>query len=201
MVGNPSPVYERRDRGHLLHHHGTPPLVPGDGARRDLDALHLIQFTEDHTVLAETSVSVVERDLLGTPLVHLLAAWTTTRASPRSVQTRGLYYVIYQESLGGGLDSDGFLVWDATGTEIADWRAAETFTIPAGEGGDWLHTNSIFVDEAGDVLLSLYGQNTLVKIEGDLASPTSVTRRGLCRGPPRSRRSPTSRSRSRSTGV
>jgi hypothetical protein len=140
------------------------------------DGMHMVQFTEDHTVLGETSHAVVERDLTGAVLLQRERGVDYDRELHHDLfKHAGDYYLLYQEDLGGGLTSDGFVVWDATGAEIADWRAADRFTIPADAGGDWLHTNAIFVDPTGDVLLSFYARQTLAKVEGDLASPSFGT--------------------------
>src|SRR5205085_282718 len=63
------------------------------------------------------------------------------------------------------------VVLDAVGTELYTWLPQDHLTIPPGADGDYLHTNSEYVDSNGDFYLSWLNQDSLGKFEGDRASP------------------------------
>jgi hypothetical protein len=138
-----------------------------------LGFLDMIQFTEDHTVLGETGDSVVEVDLTGRDVIRLENSVDYDLTLHHDIFKRdGQYYLLFQDAtdpLPAVLD--GFLVLDSTGVEIARWRSFENLDVPQTAQGDWMHTNTIFVDLTGDVYLSLLSSNSILKIEGDTTSP------------------------------
>jgi hypothetical protein len=139
-----------------------------------LGFLDMIQFTEDHTVLGETGPAVVEVDLLGQELFRLDNGSDYDVYLHHDIFKRdGLYYLLYQENFGPGTPLlDSFLVVDALGTQLAQWRSVDQLAIPGSATGDWMHTNTIYVDDGGDVFLSLLGQDSVLRIEAtDLLDP------------------------------
>jgi hypothetical protein len=127
----------------------------------------MYRFTDDQTVLADSNFAVVEVDLLGTEIVDFTTAFDIHHDLFRRDD---LIYVLDKETV-GGLTLDDVVIFDTTGVETARWKSEDHLSIPVGATGDLLHTNSIFVDEAGDMYLSMMHQNSIAKIEGDLASP------------------------------
>jgi hypothetical protein len=145
-----------------------------DGGR--LGFLDMVAFTEDHTVLGETGVGIVEVDLAGQTLLSLAKGVDYTEEFHHDLVKRGGFvYAIYQDPATGGPYGpmlDAFAVFDATtGVRVADWRAREHLVVPADASGDWMHTNTVWVQENGDVLLSSYEQDTLLSIAGDWTAP------------------------------
>lgn len=143
-----------------------------------LGPVDMIQFTEDHTVLGETEGKIVEVDLAGEVLVELVHGVDYTDELHHDLFKRdGLIYAI--RALGSGPPGpgeepplDGFYVFDAaTGERVAEWDAPSFLEIPAGATGDWMHTNTIWVDAAGDIYLSSFGQNSVIKLVGDWTRP------------------------------
>lgn len=151
-----------------------------------LGFLDMIQFTEDHTVLGETGPSVVEFDLRGQEVIRLDSGTDYNAYLHHDIFKRnGQYYLLYQEDGPAGTPLlDSFIVLDSTGLEIARWRSFENLDIPISAAGDWMHTNTIYVDATGDVFLSLLGQDSILKIEGDLASPDFGTHLWTLAGAP-----------------
>ena len=149
-----------------------------------LGSLDMVQFTEDFTVLGESEGDVIEVDLMGTDIIRLEAlddAFGVTAGGifgnfHHDIMKRNdVYYVFYQEDYGGGgFDTDildTVILFDGTGTELARWYPIDHLTLPPDWNGDYLHTNTIFVDEAGDIYLSWLSQTTVAKIVGDWNSP------------------------------
>jgi hypothetical protein len=155
----------------------------------------MVQFTEDHTVLGESEGDVVEVDLMGQDVIrfdHLDQTFGVTATGLFGnfhhdiFKRNGVYYVFYQETYGGGGFGgdilDNVILFDGTGAELARWYAIDHLDLPSSWGGDFLHTNSIWVDPDGDMLLSWHTQDTVGKIAGDWTSPDFGDVRWLLRG-------------------
>ncbi|MEQ1566039.1 MAG: aryl-sulfate sulfotransferase [Myxococcota bacterium] len=143
-------------------------------------SLDMVVFTDDHTVLGESTGDVIEVDLMGEDLVrldNLDDAFGVNVGGPfgnfhHDIAKRdGVYYVFYQESYGGNDVLDTVILFDGLGTELARWYPIDHLPIPGNWGGDYLHTNSIWVDEAYDIHLSWLSLDSVAKIEGDWTSP------------------------------
>ncbi|HHO51259.1 MAG TPA: hypothetical protein ENK18_10395 [Deltaproteobacteria bacterium] len=142
-----------------------------------LDLFHMVRFTEDHTILGETAASIVEVDLQGQQLVRLARGQHYGPELHHDIFRRGdVYYGMYQRLLGGlGFQADrldALLLLDRRGVQLARWLPEDHLDLPADWSGDWMHTNTIFVDEAGDIYLSLLTQAAVIKLDGALDSPT-----------------------------
>jgi hypothetical protein len=131
-----------------------------------------VRFTAAQTVLGETSSSIVEMDLFGN-VVHTLDAGSDYSAGlHHDINTYdGVYYglELYQHTTepNGGAQLDAVVTLDQeTGEEVARFWPDEHFDIPTDATGDWLHTNTVSIDEKGDLYLSYLAQNTLVKVRG-----------------------------------
>jgi hypothetical protein len=131
----------------------------------------MLQFTEDHTVLGETGPSLVEVDLRGRDLLRLERNLDYDEYFHHDLFKRnGHVYAIYQD--GGQPTLDGVAIFDATtGVEVANWRARDHLEIPGGAAGDWMHSNTVWVDEAGDMFISSWAQDSILKIAGDWTQP------------------------------
>lgn len=128
--------------------------------------LNMVQFTEDHTVLGQTGGEVVEVDLAGDDLVRWREGVDYDVNLHHDLFERdGRYYLLYQ--VPGLLTLDGFLVKDATGQELGRWFSADHLPIPSDAVGDWMHTNTIWVDDQRRVYLSSLTQNTIYRVDGD----------------------------------
>ena len=155
-------------------------LLDPDGS---LDALHMLQFTEDHTVLGDTDESVVEVDLVGNQILRLDRGTDFDLDLHHDLFKRnGQYYLLYQEDFPDGLSLDSVVVLDSLGAELARWRSVERLDIPPDAGGDWLHTNAIFVQPTGEIVLSLYSRSSVLMLEGDVASWDFGTTRWILAG-------------------
>lgn len=144
----------------------------------------MVQFTEDFTVLGESQGDVIEVDLLGNDVIRLENQDTALGIDADGLfgnfhhdimKRNGVYYAFYQESYGGGGFNEDILdtvvIFDGTGAELARWYPIDHIELPVDWNGDFLHTNTIFVDEAGDIHLSWLSQATILKIVGDWNAP------------------------------
>lgn len=141
----------------------------------------MLAFTDDHTVLGESEGSIIEIDLMGNDVVRLPDLSSDFGINNFGIfgnfhhdvwKQNGIYYAIYQENFGGFDVLDALVLFDGTGTELGRWHADEHLDLPNNWGGDFLHTNSVYVDDDGYIYLSFLGQAMLAKLDGDLSSPT-----------------------------
>jgi len=136
--------------------------------------LNMVRFTPEHTVVGEAGDDVIEIDLMGNELAHLvdvnamLGADATFWGLHHDVFARnGLYYVMFRVSYEPGDVLDAVAILDAQSTLLNTWYPSEHLPLPDAWSGDWLHTNTIWVDDAGDLLLSWTAQDTIGKVKGD----------------------------------
>lgn len=150
--------------GELLWYQEVDP-TPSLGLR------HMLRFTEDHTVLADTANAIVEVDLMGNELFRSTVGVDFSEGLHHDLNKKdGLIYALFEEP--GDPIMDGFHVFDASGPPMMSWYSSDFFTPPGGVIGSWMHTNTIWIDPSGDVLLSLYNFATVIKVDGDLSSPS-----------------------------
>jgi hypothetical protein len=140
----------------------------------------MVVFTEDHTVLGESEGDVVEVDLTGADVIRLNSLDQAFGVEADGLfgnfhhdiaKANGFYYVFYQENYGGNDVLDTVIIFDGTGAEMARWYPIDHVALPPNWGGDYLHTNAISVDPAGDIYLSWLTQTAVAKIAGDWTSP------------------------------
>jgi Arylsulfotransferase (ASST) len=137
-----------------------------------LDGNNMVRFTPRQTVMGETGTSIVEVDLTGADL-HVLEAYVDYTAGLHHdmAEHDDVFYGLeqYQHSTepDGGAILDRVLMFDATtGDEVGRWIPGEHLDVPLDATGDWLHTNTVAVDEAGDIYLSWLTQSSIGKIAG-----------------------------------
>ncbi len=183
--GDAEGVIYDTNTGDLVWHH----TLDNNGT---LGVLDMIQFTEDGTILGESDGDLVEVDLLGQQIMRLddlddaMNAEGCCGFHHDVFKRNGVYYLMYQQEYGGGGWTpdvlDVVVIVDAAGTELGRWFPDEHLQLPANWSGDYLHTNTIYVDEAGDIYLSWLTQETIGKIEGDWTSPDFGTPLWILRG-------------------
>lgn len=141
----------------------------------------MLSFTEDFTVLGESVGSVIEVDRMGEDVVRLPdlsdafgvpAGGIFGNFHHDIMKQDDIYYVIVQEDFGGFDVLDAIILFDGLGTELARWHAQDHLDIPPNWSGDFLHVNAVYVDEVGDIYLSMLTQAMVAKLDGDLSSPT-----------------------------
>jgi hypothetical protein len=141
----------------------------------------MLIFTDDHTVLGESVGSIIEVDLMGNDVVRLPDLATDFGIPVGGLfgnfhhdihKRNGIYYVIAQEDFGGNDVLDQLILFDATGAELGRWHARDHLDLPANWSGDFLHTNAVYADTNGDIIVSMLSQTLIAKLDGDLASPT-----------------------------
>jgi hypothetical protein len=77
---------------------------------------------------------------------------------------------MYQDfALGATLDE--VVIYDSYGQEVRRWHPADHLDIPGFANGDFLHTNSIYVDANGDLYLDWLNQSSFGKMNGDVNDP------------------------------
>lgn len=88
-------------------------------------------------------------------------------------------YVVFREIVmkgGEGWKLDGFQAFDAGGGLVGEWHFADWFEpvsfqpAPGDIFDDYTHTNSIFVHESGDVVLSLRHLSAVIRVAGDFGA-------------------------------
>jgi len=129
-----------------------------------------ISFTEEGTVLAvlDRPDAVVEVDLAGTERLRLEQGVDYPEATHHDVFRRdGRTYVLFAEPVGGH-ELDGFYVFEGKQL-VGTWRLADHHQpdLSRGVGSpDYSHANSVWVDEQGDVYVSLRHLSVVVKVGG-----------------------------------
>ncbi|MCA9493829.1 MAG: aryl-sulfate sulfotransferase [Myxococcales bacterium] len=132
-------------------------VMDGNGT---FGGFNMLQFTEDRTILGQTGDTIVEVTPAGT---ELLNKPYTDDFHHDLFRRHGKTWILFRENV-GGVQLDGFVVWDADGNELSRWREADAFTVPVDARGDWSHTNTVWVDEDESVILSLYTQHTVLRV-------------------------------------
>ncbi len=139
--------------------------------RGTLGLLHLVRFTDRGTVVGETGGQIVEVDRSGADLVRFDTDYPGVFGLNHDIfDWNGLFVSQYQEDR-GGLILDNIVAIDATGLEVYEWRPAVHLDIPADAFGDWLHSNSQFVDDDGALYLSWLTPSAIAKVGGEPGRP------------------------------
>ena len=150
------------------------PLIPEEVA---VKALLGVSSTEDGTVLGLYPGGVVEVDWMGRERFAIVQGEDFDASVHHDVFKRdGHVYVLFQEYaefFGQDFLMDGVYVFDASRNRVAEWHLQDVFvpTAPQNQPGavDFSHANSVYVDEAGDLLVSMRHLSAVAKLNGDLA--------------------------------
>jgi len=152
--------------------------------------LEAVTFTEDRTVLALVDDGIFEVDLMGRRLLTLPSEDLPVHVHHDVFRRDGLTYVLFNETVKhdeASLLVDGVLVLDAAGAEVARWRLADHLpddpAISPGLTTDYSHANSVWVDAAGDILVSFRHLDTVIKLDGVAADTFGAIRWRLAGGP------------------
>jgi len=133
----------------------------------------MVRFTDRGTVLGVTGEDIVEVDLMGRDQVRLEGM--AERLNPGETfwklhhdvfRRDDTLYVLYREQLEAG-ELDVTVLLDLEGNVIREWRPWEHLDLPADWSGNYLHTNTLEVDDNGDILMSWLIPNTVAKVVGD----------------------------------
>lgn len=128
----------------------------------NLGVLDMIRFTDDGRIMGETHGHVSVMNPNGDQLVKLPV---DLGAHHDMMERDGLFYLLYREDV-YDMQLDKVVILDAKGTLLGEWHPFDHLPIPANGTGDYLHTNAIWVDEAGDIYLSWFQQYAVGKIAG-----------------------------------
>lgn len=147
----------------------------------------MVRFTRDGTVMGETGSSIVEYDLMGVQLTQLQFGVDYFDAFHHDIdKLGGTVYALAQYFPNPDDQSyyaDAVVLLDANGGgEIARFLPHEHFEFPPSAMGDYLHTNTITVDDVGDIYLSWLTQTSLVKVNGQWDTPDFGERIWLIEG-------------------
>lgn len=143
-----------------------------DFAERPGEVIRAASFTEDGTVLALVGERIAEVDLLGGALLNLAVGTDFAHSVHHDVFRKDARtYALFEETVewqGYSYLLDGYYVFDADGSIGTTWRLFEHFQPPDPSDAifDYSHMNSLFVDDAGDVYLSMRNISALAKVSG-----------------------------------
>ncbi len=142
-----------------------------------LGVLDMVRFTDEKTIIGETGDDVVEVDLFGDELVRFSTASLggCCGAHHDVFEWNDQFYVMYQDEFGGGGFGgdvlDEIVIYDSLGNELKRWHPMDYLEIPGNWGGDYLHTNAVYVDANGDLYLDWLNQSAFGKMNGDINDP------------------------------
>ena len=152
------------DTGNVVWYHDLDP-------QGSLGMLDMVRFTDRQTVIGETDGYVVEVDIMGNDIVRFPVDYPGCCSLNHDIfEADGEYWSQYQ-SVSGWLTLDNVVVLDASGVELYQWDPADHLPIPGDASGDYLHTNSEYVDADGNFYLSWLNQDAVGKFNGDRSSP------------------------------
>ena len=147
-----------------------------DGRQRQLEGFNI---TEDDTFLGVGADLVMERNLAGQQVLRLERQVDfRPHVHHDAFRKDGLTYVLFNEFVdSGGIDwiLDGFLVFDGP-TRVAEWHMADWITVPTSLtqsdfGTDYSHANGIWVDDAGQVLMTFRHLSAVLAVQGTPGAP------------------------------
>ncbi|MEQ1569766.1 MAG: hypothetical protein ABMA64_29290 [Myxococcota bacterium] len=129
----------------------------------------------DATMSPDSSL-VVETHVSGAELLRLFPQQFTNELTHDVDRWNGYTYLLGEQAGIGG-----FEVFDGT-TRLGAWSLLDTF---AGvEALETAHVNGLTVSEAGEVVISVFGFDSVVAVDGDPASPTFLQHRWTAAGAP-----------------
>ena len=135
-------------------------------------------FTEDGTFIAVLADHIIEKDLEGTELLRLARGVDFAEHAHHDVWRKdGLTYVLFNEQVNHNnynYTLDGFYVFDQN-TQLGEWHLIDHFqpaNAPIGwPGQDYSHSNAVWVDDQGDLLLSMRHLSAFVSVNADPYDP------------------------------
>ena len=157
----------------VIYDTGTGDLVWYEDIDSDgtLSTGNMVLYTDEQTIVGETGRRVVEVDLLGNRLARFEVDYPGNNLHHDIFKANGAYYGVYIEKV-GFLMVDPVVILDPQGEEIFEWNPRDHLPIASREFGDWLHTNSVWVDDDDSVLLSWHTRDSVAKVDLDPNSPT-----------------------------
>jgi len=146
--------------------------------------LRMVEHTEDDTILVVADGATADTNLVreidwdGHTLFEVNHdASDTGRVHHDAYKHAGLVYALFHHDvvLDDGLTykEDGYYVFDEAGAQVDEWRLFDHFLPPAGgdtagpEPIDPSHTNSIYVGDDLQVMLSLRFLSSVASVQGD----------------------------------
>lgn len=150
----------------------------------NLGVLDMVRFTDERTVLGETDGHIVEVDRMGADVQRFAVDYPVGFGMHHDVFKKdGITYGLIQDWR-GELLLDVLVLLDDAGAELARWHPRDHLPIPADATGDWLHTNTVWVEDNGDFLLSFLAQRAIGAFVGDPDSPDFGRRKWIASGAP-----------------
>ncbi|MCB9686521.1 MAG: aryl-sulfate sulfotransferase [Alphaproteobacteria bacterium] len=147
------------ETGDLVWYHDLDP-------QGELGMLYMVRYTDRHTIIGNTNGHIVEVDLMGNDLTRFAVNYPGCCNLNHDVHEKnGIYVSNYQDAQGGGLTVDAVAFLDQTGNEVYVWHPEDHFSIPGGASGDYLHCNSDYLDDDGNLLQSWLNRDSVAKID------------------------------------
>jgi hypothetical protein len=153
-------------------------------SQQQFGLLDAASFTEDRTILALADGGLHEAALDGTRLLDVISVEQTEdepipqlgRMHHDVFRKDGRTYAIFQEVVVVGTQPhflDGFYVFDAEGSVVAEWHLADHFVPADNEGDDTFtvpmdtsHANAVWVADDGTILFSMRHLSGVLAIAG-----------------------------------
>lgn len=152
-------------------------------SRAEAQAVDAASFTEDGTVLVLTDDAILEVDLQHRSLLDIEPVVDFDRKLHHDVFRKdGITYALNQEVIvvdGFEINLDGYYAFDGGGQVLTDWKLSDHFLPPEVPDNpaahDYTHANSVFVDDQGDVIMSMRHISAVAKIAGpDRPAPGEI---------------------------
>ena len=135
-----------------------------------------LQWTDEQTFLALVGQDVVETDLWDNQLLLLESGIDYTERVHHDVFRKdGLTLVTFSEPVPLGAPSyltptmDGFFMFDGN-VRVGEWHLQDHH-LPASEGGDYSHANSVWMDDNFNVLMSFRHLSSVISVFADPMDP------------------------------
>jgi len=137
-----------------------------------------VSWTEDDTVLGVHAKGVEEVDWMGREIFAISEGVHFEENVHHDVFKKdGRVYVLFNEHatfFDEDFLLDGVYVFEGADEPVAAWHFQDVFQPPGPENKsgtiDYTHANSVFVDDQGDILVSMRHLSAVAKLDGDLTS-------------------------------
>jgi len=124
-------------------------------------------LTMRDAAFSPSTSAVRKSDLADSELLYLDETDLELKATHDIDSWNGYTYVLGHKTI--GFAEGGVEVFDGT-THLGTWMLSDTF--PTIDDLPGVHTNSISVSDAGEIIVSLHYKDAILGIDGDPASPT-----------------------------